>query len=135
MSANVAGMSAGSLVDADDFLSFANCRHRVRFVSTAVHELLGHGAGKLLCEDSEGNFNFDQKQLPISPITKKPIDSWYGPGQTWTTVFGDIAASVEECRACLVAAYLMDNTDLVSVFGYSKTSEVSAKDCEAGIFK
>ena len=30
-----------------------------RFIVTSIHELLGHGTGKLLAETSPGVFNFD----------------------------------------------------------------------------
>ncbi|THW94321.1 hypothetical protein D6D17_07945 [Aureobasidium pullulans] len=128
MRANVEGMSAGSLVSESDAESFGRCRHRVRSVSTAVHELLGHGAGKLLTEYSQGGANFDTKKPPVDPTTGNAITTWYRPGQTWTTVFEGLATSIEECRACLVAAYLMDVPELTKMFGYADTSEVTAKE-------
>ncbi|KAL2033439.1 hypothetical protein VTO58DRAFT_104153 [Aureobasidium pullulans] len=128
MRANVEGMSAGSLVSESDAESFGRCRHRVRSVSTAVHELLGHGAGKLLTEYSQGGANFDTKKPPVDPTTGNAIKTWYRPGQTWTTVFEGLATSIEECRACLVAAYLMDVPELTKMFGYADTSEVTAKE-------
>lgn len=108
---------------------FKNCTHLVRFVTTAVHELIGHGAGKLLSETTSGQWNFDKKNPPISPLTKKPIDTWYKQGQTWTGVFEDIAPSVEECRATLVSEYLIDNKDLLAIFGFTDTSSITADDC------
>lgn len=83
-----------------------------------VHELLGHGTGKLLQETSPGVFNFDHTNPPISPITHRPITSWYKPGETWGGVFGGVAASYEECRAELVAMYLGIETDILSIFGH-----------------
>ena len=129
MSANATGLPMGSMVSDDDVEGFMKCRHRVQYVSVAIHELLGHGAGKLLCEDDQGVCNFSKSTPPMNPVTGRAVDSWYGPKQTWTTVFEDIATAVEECRADLVAAYLMDTPDLLSLFGYSATSEISAEEC------
>lgn len=109
---------------------YRECTHIIRFVTTAIHELLGHGSGKLLSESSPGHYNFDRGNLPISPLTGETIETWYRPGQTWTTVFGNIAPSVEECRAMLVPLYLIDSKELLSIFGYDHTTEITADDRE-----
>ncbi len=57
--------------------------------------ILGHGCGKLLQETAPGVFNFDKENPPVSPLTEKPVTTWYKPGQTWGSVFGSIAASYE----------------------------------------
>lgn len=93
-----------------------------------LHELLGHGTGKLMRQVSEEDFNFDVQDLPISPLTSRPITSWYRPGQTWTGQFGDLATTVDECRAELVGAYLMNDAELLGLFGFNDTSEISAND-------
>lgn len=93
------------------------------------HELFGHGTGKLLAEDGDGSFNFDAQNPPINLLTGKPIDSWYRPGQTWTGLFGDIATSVDECRAECVGAYLMSEMELLALFGFSETTEIKGSDC------
>ncbi len=51
-------------------------------VQVGIHELLGHGTGKLLQEIEKGKFNFDPKFPPISPVTNKPVSTYYKPGQT-----------------------------------------------------
>ncbi|KAE8453795.1 hypothetical protein EG329_009307 [Mollisiaceae sp. DMI_Dod_QoI] len=51
-------------------------------VQVGIHELLGHGTGKLLQEIEKGKFNFDPKSPPISPVTNKPVSTYYKPGQT-----------------------------------------------------
>jgi dipeptidyl-peptidase-3 len=50
------------------------------------------------------------------------------PGETWTSVFGKLAGTVEECRAILVSEYLMDNKELLGIFGYTDTSEITTED-------
>ena len=100
----------------------------MRLVITAIHELVGHGSGKLLSETSTGHFNFDRENLPISPLIGRPIETWYLPGQTWANVFGSIGHSVEECRAMLVALYLISNKELLFIFGYDDTTEITPDD-------
>ncbi|KAI9842894.1 MAG: hypothetical protein M1837_006726 [Sclerophora amabilis] len=95
---------------------------------TAIHELLGHGTGKLLTETSPGTYNFDREHLPTNPLTGQAIETWYQPGQTWTGVFEKLATTVEECRAMLVSYYLADSKEILSTFGYDDSSAITADD-------
>jgi len=67
------------------------------------HELLGHGCGKLLQEDSTGVKNFDPNI--INPCTGKVVETWYKGNDTSRTVFGKLYSAYEECRADSVALY------------------------------
>ncbi|PLB51597.1 hypothetical protein P170DRAFT_443778 [Aspergillus steynii IBT 23096] len=100
-------------IDLSQLNHFKRTSHIVRFLTTAIHELLGHGTGKLLSETEPGVYNFDKQNPPISPLTGKAITSHYRPGQTWTSVFGKLAGTVEEYRAILISEYLMDNKELL----------------------
>ncbi|KAJ5109410.1 dipeptidyl-peptidase 3 [Penicillium angulare] len=102
--------------------------HILRFNGTVIHELLGHGSGKLLSEPTPGEFNFDHENPPISPVTGEPINTWYKPKETWYTVFGTLSQTVEECRAFLFAYYLADNKEILSLFGYDDSSTPTADD-------
>lgn len=115
-------------IDPSELRSFKSSTHIVRFITTAIHELLRHGTGKLLCETTPGIYNFDQQSLPINPLNGNAINSHYSPGQTWNSVFGKLAGTVEECRAILISEYLMDNKELLEIFGYTDTSEITAED-------
>lgn len=42
-------------------------------------------------------------------------------------MFEDIATSVEECRAILMSAYLVDDKDLLAIFGYTEHSDLTAE--------
>lgn len=55
---------------------------------------------------------------PLSPITNKPTTTYYKPGQTWSSVFGSIASSYEECRAECVAMALSCEFEILSLFGF-----------------
>ncbi|KAF2790206.1 dipeptidyl-peptidase III [Melanomma pulvis-pyrius CBS 109.77] len=92
-------------------------------VQVGLHELLGHGCGKLLQETEPGVFNFDIKNPPISPISGKPITTYYKPGQTWGSTFGSIAASYEECRAECVAMALACEFPILQLFGFGDGKE------------
>jgi dipeptidyl-peptidase-3 len=92
-------------------------------VQVGIHELLGHGTGKLLQETSPGVCNFDVKNPPISPVTNKPVSTWYKPGQTWSSVFGSVASSYEECRAECVAMALSCEFEILELFGFGSGKE------------
>ena len=64
---------------------------------------LGHGCGKLLQETAPGVFNFDVANPPVSPVTGKPVTTWYKPGQTWGSVFGGLAGAYEVWFSHLLA--------------------------------
>lgn len=87
-------------------------------VQVGIHELLGHGTGKLLQETSPGVFNFDHENPPTSPITRRPISTYYKPSETYSTVFGPTASSYEECRAECVAMALSCDFSLLQIFGF-----------------
>lgn len=91
-------------------------------VQVGLHELLGHGSGKLLSETSAGVYNFDHNSPPVSPIDGKPVSTFYKPGQTWGSVFGTTAGAYEECRAECVAMYLCTEPALLDIFGHTSTS-------------
>ena len=93
-------------------------------MQVGLHELLGHGCGKLLQETAPGKYNFDPQHPPTSPLTNKPIKTWYKPGQTWGSVFGPVAASYEECRAECVAMALSCDFSVLSIFGFGDGTEV-----------
>ncbi|KAK1826927.1 dipeptidyl-peptidase [Podospora conica] len=82
----------------------------------------------LLSETEPGTYNFDTQNPPVNPLTRDAVTSHYLPNQTWNSVFGGLAGTVEECRAILVSEYLMDNKELLKIFGYTDDSNVTADD-------
>lgn len=86
-------------------------------VQVGLHELLGHGTGKLLQRVGEG-YNFDRDAHP-------EVTSWYGPHDTWGSSFGSIAGSFEECRAELVALYLIlkKPLEVLPIFGITDSGD------------
>ncbi|AET40012.1 dipeptidyl-peptidase III Ecym_5245 [Eremothecium cymbalariae DBVPG len=91
-------------------------------VQVGIHELLGHGSGKLLCELEDGSFNFDKENPPIG-LDGKPVSTYYRKGETWGSKFGGLAGPYEECRAEVIAMYLITNRELLSIFGFKSKEE------------
>ena len=119
---NVLGAKAPNepipFIRAEDLDLYQENRDAAFEVQVGIHELLGHGTGKLLQETSPSVYNFDHKNPPLSPITKKPISTYYKPSETYSTVFGPTASSYEECRAECVAMALSCDFSLLKIFGF-----------------
>ncbi|KAF5100234.1 hypothetical protein D0Z00_001336 [Geotrichum galactomycetum] len=80
-------------------------------MQVGVHELLGHGTGRLFTATAPAGL--------VHPGTGEPVTTYYAPGETWGSVFGAIAASYEECRAELVAMYLATEPAILETFGHA----------------
>lgn len=59
-----------------------------------LHELLGHGSGKLFYGGASPNFAKDTK----NPLTGEPIASWYTEGQTYDVVVRCLLSGCEICK-------------------------------------
>lgn len=96
---------------------FVNLKTITFEVQVGLHELLGHGSGKLFVKDKEGNLNFDVASVTY-PETDKKIDKWYEHNETWDSKFTSLASSYEECRAECVGIYLCLSADVLRIFGH-----------------
>lgn len=102
-------------------------------VQVGIHELLGHGSGKLLSELEDGTFNFDKENPPLG-LDGKPVTTYYKKGETWGSKFSQLAGAFEECRAEVIAMYLITNRELLEIFGF-KSKEDQDKIIYAGFLQ
>jgi dipeptidyl-peptidase-3 len=129
-------------VSLSNVLSARNITERVTFLADAdqdayraklspafelqvgLHELLGHGSGKLLQADADGALNFDPAQVlaHLPPGTPSP-PTHYKAGTSWDTVFGPLASTMEECRAEAVGIYLCTEPAALRIFGHEDAAE------------
>lgn len=128
MSAESNETTTSPFIDASEAATFQKHKYPTYYWWVVLHELLGHGTGKMMIETEKGKFNFDIKDPPKNPLTGQPISSWYEPGQTWTGQFGELATTLDECRAELVGAYLMDDQELLNLFGFFPEGAITPED-------
>ena len=83
-------------------------------VHVAIHELLGHGTGKLLYRNADGS-----QGTYTDPITGESFESCYEEGEVWNTKFGAISTSYEECRADTTGFFLCTVKEVYSLFGFA----------------
>merc|ERR1719491_2784501 len=107
--------------DQDNFKTYKATAFEVQ---VGIHELLGHGSGKLYHQDTTA-----VEQLRASnvkhPLTGEcPIEGpFYKKGATWNSTFGKIAPTYEECRAECCGLFLCLESDILQVFGITGDTE------------
>ena len=79
-----------------------------------LHELLGHGSGKMFM----GNSVASSLEDIINPLTSKCVESYYKDGETYDSKFGSMGSSYEECRAECVGMSLSPNETVLKIFGH-----------------
>lgn len=85
-------------------------------VQVGLHELLGHGSGRMFMDEAE-------IAGVVDPSTQQPITTWYGPGETYPAKFAEYSSSYEECRAECVGLFLCVNKTVLEIFGHGEAAE------------
>lgn len=86
-------------------------------VQVGIHELLGHGSGKLFQQGTPEAEALVSSGF-LHPLTQQPVTGpFYAPGATWNSTFGKLSPSYEECRAECTGLYLCLEEDVLQVFG------------------
>ncbi len=85
-----------TFIAAEDQEKFISLLSESFEVQVGLHELLGHGSGKLFQENKKGEFNFHLSTK--NPLNDVPVKNWYKAGETWDSKFPGIGSSYEgEC--------------------------------------
>jgi len=106
-----------TFLSAEDSALCKTHRSKAAEIQVGLHELLGHGSGRLFIEEAaDGTRRFDPTKI-TNPLTNKPITSWYHAGQTYESVFGELASAMEECRAEAVGLLLSVQPQILHIFG------------------
>ncbi|CAL4213272.1 unnamed protein product, partial [Meganyctiphanes norvegica] len=124
-------MSAHAGVRGGPFLSKEDTQLKEKYGSTSLeiqvglHELLGHGCGKILRVKDDGTLNFDQEKVK-NPYTGEPA-THYQKGETYNSKFSNRASAYEECRAECVAMYLGLVDEILDVFSVAEEDRENIK--------
>lgn len=85
-------------------------------IGVGIHELLGHGSGKLIYEKDLLVGPPDKQTQLMNPLTGAPVETWYNPGETYSGKFGSLCNPCEECRAECVNLYLSVHPSIPEIF-------------------
>jgi len=113
LSASYGGTKRNTFVTDDDNELLKKFKVPSFEVQVGLHELLGHGSGKLF---HAGDYSKDL----VNPVTKTPVgDQCYEAGDTYDSLFTTMGSSYEECRAECVGIHLCLQPGVTEIFGHS----------------
>ena len=76
------------------------------FLMTILHEIFGHGTGKMFRKNLDGTYNYPNNDI-FCPFTGKELfNKCYEQNETYNSKFGKWATIIDECRCDAVALYL-----------------------------
>jgi len=98
-------------------------------VQVGIHELLGHGSGRLFHNGTDASKKVTTSPHPLKdlmPDCSAITGPFYAEGTTWDSTFGRMASSYEECRAECSGLYLCLEPAVLDVFGHTDAAAVVA---------
>jgi len=116
------------IADADQAI-FKKLKGEAFEVQVGIHELLGHGSGRLFYKDTENAKTVAATEHPLKdlmPDSAAITGPFYAEGTTWDSTFGKMASSYEECRAECSGIYLSLEPTVLEVFGHTDAADVVA---------
>jgi len=128
-----AGYGAGekpvTFVSEDDQALFKKLKGEAFEVQVGIHELLGHGSGRLFnagTDAAKAALSYPHPLKDLMPGCDAITGPFYAEGTTWDSTFGRLASSYEECRAEACGLYLCLEPSVLDVFGHSDAAAVVA---------
>jgi dipeptidyl-peptidase-3 len=95
-----------------------------RTLNVAVHELYGHGSGKLLtAADVEGG------KVPDLLTPGRFVSTFYKEGEEYQEAFGSIQGTFEECRAETTSLHLGIRDEVLEMYGVPVEERKTFKIC------
>jgi dipeptidyl-peptidase III len=89
-------------------------------VQVGIHELLGHGSGKLFHQGTPDAAALQESGMAHPVLgAGAALGPLYGPGATWDSTFGKLASPYEECRAECCGLFLCLESSVLEVFGHA----------------
>jgi dipeptidyl-peptidase-3 len=123
-----AGVKPVTFITEADQALFKALKAEAFEVQVGIHELLGHGSGKLFHQGTPDVAALVAAKA-LHPITGEPITGpFYPPNATWDSTFGKIASAYEECRAENSGLFLCLEQSVLDVFGH-----VAQPDAAGGV--
>eukprot|EP01063_Lacrimia_lanifica_P006041 TRINITY_DN13631_c0_g1_i1.p1 TRINITY_DN13631_c0_g1~~TRINITY_DN13631_c0_g1_i1.p1 ORF type:complete len:775 (+),score=339.75 TRINITY_DN13631_c0_g1_i1:22-2346(+) len=115
-----AGDKPVTFVAENDQALFKKLKGEAFELQVGVHELLGHGSGRLYHRNTADTAAYVAKGFKDEVEGDRPLDGpFYADGATWDSTFGKAASPYEECRAECSGIYLSLEKAVLDVFGHT----------------
>jgi dipeptidyl-peptidase-3 len=106
----------------EELPEFIELWNSVYILSTAAHELYGHGSGTLLKQTDVAGGAI---RSLIDP--DKVVDTFWSEGETWQGVFGGLSNAWEECRAETTSLHLAFKDEVLELYGIAPEQRMNFK--------
>jgi dipeptidyl-peptidase-3 len=109
----------------DDIIpTFIRYFRATRTLNVAIHELYGHGSGRLFSAADVA-----RGDIPDLLTPGKFVKTFYKEGETYQEAFGSLQASYEECRAETTSLHLGLKDEVLEMFGVAPEDRRDFRVC------